>query len=469
MANDLISLMKPKIDFIIDEKFYPAVLWNHSFLNAVHNSKKSVPLYIALQRGDDSVSTFESRVFSQESKFASFNYFYLEQLIKTLLWIYGGPKIIIGGPQEIGEYIKKLYSQKGKRFFDANFMSNIYGKPFSIVACSAEQVVPVKEKSIPLNRQLKGCRIGFDLGASDRKVSAVIDGKVVFSEEVVWNPSVQTNPNYHYHEIMSMLHRAAARMPRIDAIGGSSAGVYINNRVMSASIFRGISPELFEKRVKNIFLDIQKEWDVPFKVINDGEVTALAGSMSLKVNAVLGIAMGSSEAGGYVDRKGNITTQLNELAFVPIDFNEQAPIDVWSKDYGCGVQYLSQVAVIRLAERAGIIFSEKQTPAEKLKFVQKLLAKGDSKAVKIFETIGVYLGYAIAHYADFYDLEHILILGRVTSGEGGPIILQKAIQVLQEEFVELFNKISIHLPDESNRRVGQSIAAASLPLVNSEG
>jgi len=469
MSGNLITLIKPRVLPPLDDSFMPAVLWNHNFQFNVRNSGGRIPLTIALKRGDILIKVFKTQVFPPQSKYASLNYFYLERLVKTLLWIYGGPKIIIVGPQEIGEYIKRLYSQKGKRFFDANFMSNIYEKPFSIVACSAEQVVPVKEKSIPLNRQLKGCRIGFDLGASDRKVSAVIDGKVVFSEEVVWNPGVQTNPNYHYHEIMSMLHRAAARMPRIDAIGGSSAGVYINNRVMAASIFRGISSDLFEKRVKNIFLDIQKEWDVPFKVINDGEVTALAGSMSLKVNAVLGIAMGSSEAGGYVDRKGNITTQLNELAFVPIDFNEQAPIDVWSKDYGCGVQYLSQVAVIRLAERAGIIFSEKQTPAEKLKFVQKLLAKGDSKVVKIFETIGVYLGYAIAHYADFYDLEHILILGRVTSGEGGPIILQKAIQVLQEEFVELFNKISIHLPDESIRRVGQSIAAASLPLVNSEG
>jgi len=469
MSGNLITLIKPRVLPPLDDSFMPAVLWNHNFQFNVRNSGGGIPLTIALKRGDILIKVFKTQVFPPQAKYASLNYFYLERLVKTLLWIYGGPKIIIVGPQEIGEYIKRLYSQKGKRFFDANFMSNIYEKPFSIVACSAEQVVPVKEKSIPLNRQLKGCRIGFDLGASDRKVSAVIDGKVVFSEEVVWNPGVQTNPNYHYHEIMSMLHRAAARMPRIDAIGGSSAGVYINNRVMAASIFRGISSDLFEKRVKNIFLDIQKEWDVPFKVINDGEVTALAGSMSLKVNAVLGIAMGSSEAGGYVDRKGNITTQLNELAFVPIDFNEQAPIDVWSKDYGCGVQYLSQIAVIRLAERAGIIFSEKQTPAEKLKFVQKLLAKGDSKVVKIFETIGVYLGYAIAHYADFYDLEHILILGRVTSGEGGPIILQKAIQVLQEEFVELFNKISIHLPDESIRRVGQSIAAASLPLVNSEG
>lgn len=469
MSGNLITLIKPRVLPPLDDSFMPAVLWNYNFQFNVRNSGGGIPFTIALKRGDALIKVFKAQVFPPQSKYASLNYFYLERLVKILLWIYGGNKIIIDGPKEIVKYIQKLYSQKGKRFFDANFMSNIYEKPFSIVACNAEQVVPVKEKSIPLNRQLKGCRIGFDLGASDRKVSAVIDGKVVFSEEVVWNPSVQTNPNYHYHEIMSMLHRAAARMPRIDAIGGSSAGVYINNRVMAASIFRGISSDLFEKRVKNIFLDIQKEWDVPFKVINDGEVTALAGSMSLKVNAVLGIAMGSSEAGGYVDRKGNITTQLNELAFVPIDFNEQAPIDVWSKDYGCGVQYLSQVAVIRLAERAGIIFSEKQTPAEKLKFVQKLLAKGDSKVVKIFETIGVYLGYAIAHYADFYDLEHILILGRVTSGEGGHIILQKAIQVLQEEFVELFNKISIHLPDESIRRVGQSIAAASLPLVNSEG
>lgn len=236
---------------------------------------------------------------------------------------------------------------------------------------------------------------------------------------------------------------------------------------MAASLYRAIPPDLFETRVKNIFLDIQKEWNIPLKVINDGEVTALAGSMALKANAVLGIALGSSEAGGYVDRKGNITTQLNELAFVPIDFNEQAPVDIWSKDYGCGVQYLSQVAVIRLAEKAGIILNEKQTSAEKLKFVQELLEKGNDKAVKIFETIGVYLGYAIAHYADFYDLEHILILGRVTSGEGGPVILQQANRVLQEEFVDLFNRISIHLPDESNRRVGQSIAAASLPLVDS--
>ncbi len=465
MIYNSISLIEPGVVLPFDDGFRPAVLCNHNFLDAVCSSGEKVPLVIGLEQDDHSSSVYKTQIFSDKSKSFSLNYFYVEQLIKTLLWAYGGYKIFVGGPKKIGEYINKLYSQEGKRFFDANSMSRIYGKPFSVVATNAEQVPPVKGKSILLNRQLKGCRIGFDLGASDRKVSAVIDGKAVFSEEVVWNPSVQTNPDYQYHEIMSMLHHAAAHLPRIDAIGGSAAGVYINNRVMGASIFRGISPDLFEKSVKNMFLDIQKEWGVPLEVINDGEVTALAGSMSYKVNLVLGIALGTSEAGGYVNREGNITTRLNELAFVPIDFNEQAPIDVYSKERGCGVQYLSQAAVIRLAKIAGIALDEKQTPAEKLKFVQELLTKGDNRAVKIFETIGVYLGYAIAHYADFYDIEHALILGRVTSGEGGHIILQKAEQVLKEEFPELFENISLHLPDESIRRVGQSIAAASLPTL----
>ena len=264
-----------------------------------------------------------------------------------------------------------------------------------------------------------------------------------------------------------MLNRAAGHMPRVDAIRGSVAGIYVNNRVMISSLFRGVPHHLFEEKVKNIFLDIQKEWGVPFEIMNDGEVTALAGSMSLKANSVLGIALGSSEAGGYINKDGNIIIWLNELAFVPIDFNTEAPVDEWSGDRGCGVQYFSQVAVIRLAEMAEIALNKKQTPAEKLKSVQELMTKGDDRARKVFETIGCYLGYGIAYYADFYDIKHILILGRVTSGEGGQIILQKAEQVLKEEFPELFKKINLHLPDESNRRTGQSIVAASLPLLKS--
>jgi hypothetical protein len=79
--------------------------------------------------------------------------------------------------------------------------------------------------------------------------------------------------------------------------------------------------------------------------------------------------------------------------------------------------------------------------------------------------MGVYLGYGLAHYADFYDIKHVLILGRCTSGRGGDLILEGAKEVLRTEFPELAECIHIQLPDEKSRRVGQSIAAASLPIV----
>ena len=465
MSSNLITLIKPRVLPPLDGSFMPAVLWNHAFLDTVRNSKKRIPLSIVIEKEGSSTSVYKTQVFSPESKFASLNYFYIERLVKTLLWIYGGYKITINGPAEIEEYIKKIYSPKNIRAFDASFMSNIYDKPFTVIICHNKEAFVTKERSIPWGGHIDGCRIGFDLGASDRKVSAVINGKSVFSEEVIWNPGDKSDPSYHYHEIMSMLHHAAAHLPRIDAIGGSSAGIYIHNQVKKASIFRGVSPDLFEKKVKNIFIDIQKEWGVPFTIINDGDVTALAGSMFLNVNSILGIALGSSEAGGYINKDGNITGWLNELAFVPIDFSKQLFIDEWSGDYGCGSQYLSQVAVVRLAQKVGITFSEETTLAEKLKFVQKLLDNGDERANKVFKTIGDYLGYSIAHYADFYPVKHVLILGRVTSGKGGHIILEEALHVLKEEFSELFENISLHLPDESIRRVGQSIAAASLPVL----
>ena len=237
---------------------------------------------------------------------------------------------------------------------------------------------------------------------------------------------------------------------------------------MVASLFIKVSDEDFDKRVKNMYLEVAKEIgeNIPVEVANDGDVTALAGAMDLNDNSVLGIAMGTSEAGGYVDRDGNITGWLNELAFVPVDFNEAAMVDEWSGDFGCGVKYFSQDAVIKLAPAAGIDLDEGLSPAEKLKVVQNLMAEGDSRAADIYDTIGAYFGYAIAFYAEFYDIKHVLIMGRVTSGEGGVILLKRAKQVLSDEFPELNKIIELHIPDENSRRVGQSVAAASLPKLN---
>jgi predicted NBD/HSP70 family sugar kinase len=361
--------------------------------------------------------------------------------------------------------MQKYYSPNGERAFDYHFMGeDVYEKPFTVIACEAADVPPEQERGKALGRHLDGHRIGFDLGASDRKVSAVINGEVVHSEEVVWQPKEQTDPEYHYNEVMAAINSAASHMPRVDAIGGSSAGIYIDNRVRIASLFRGIPPEKYD-RVRNLFIRIRDEMGVPLEIINDGDVTALAGSMSLEDNGVLGIAMGSSEAGGYVNIEGNINNWLNELAFAPVDYSPSAPVEEWSGDRGVGASYFSQQCVFRLAPKVGIKIPEDYIQADKLKYVQEKLESGHEDAAKIWQSIGVYLGYTIAHYADFYELKHVLILGRCTSGKGGEIILQNALEVLNGEFRALAERVNIQLPDEKSRRVGQSIAAASLPEI----
>ncbi|HIJ74954.1 MAG TPA: ROK family protein, partial [Candidatus Hydrogenedentes bacterium] len=217
--------------------------------------------------------------------------------------------------------------------------------------------------------------------------------------------------------------------------------------------------------VRGIFLRIKDELGVPLVVVNDGEVTALAGSMSLEDNGVLGIAMGSSEAGGYVTMDGTITGWLNELAFAPVDYNPEAPADEWSGDRGVGALYFSQQCVFRLAPKAGIVAPTDPPDAEKLEYIRQQLEADRPGAIEIWQTIGYYLGYAIAHYADFYELKHVLVLGRCTSGSGGEIILVGAREVLENEFPELASKVNIQLPDEKSRRIGQAVAAASLPAL----
>ena len=437
-------------------KFAPAVLADHAYLKMVKESGKSVPLVIGLERGDGSISVYRTQAFDEGHPSASLNLRYAERTLKMLLWQRGGWRVIVGGPKSIGEHLRQVYSTGGARQFDSDFMGGVYEHPFTVDSVSPDAVPESSEGSLQIGRNLDGCRIGFDLGATDRKVAAVIDGQSVFSEEIVWDPRNSADPTYHFNEIMTGLKSAAGHMPRVDAIGGSSAGVYINNRPRVASLFRGVPKDLFDAKITRLFLDLQEAWGgIPFVVVNDGEVTALAGSMSLNDNAVLGIALGSSQAGGYVTPTGGISTWLDELAFVPVDY-----------DPGVGAQYFSQQAVFRLAPFAGIELDQNAGPAARLKFVQNLLSNGDDRARKIFETIGVYVGYGIAHYADFYELRHVLILGRVTSGVGGNIVLEKAQEILQAEFPELAEKVELHLPDEKTRRVGQAVAAASLPATH---
>ncbi len=464
MPIDAFELPEPKLSPPLEPDFRPAALANRAFRDAV-NDVGGVPLVLGLERGDGSISRFETRVFREDHDGAAANFHYVERILKFLLWQRGAWRVHVGGPNSIGQSLGQTYSPDGARAFDHKFMGEqVYEKTFTIESCLPENVPEERDATQPLGRHLDGCRIGFDLGASDRKVSAVIDGEAVFSEEVVWEPRKQSDPDYHYREIRKALETAASKLPRVDAIGGSSAGVLINNRVMVASLFRGIPADRYDE-VRSIFTRIRKEMGVPLEIVNDGEVTALAGSMSLEDNPVLGIALGSSEAGGYVTPEGNITGWLNELAFAPIAYHANAPVDEWSGDRGTGALYLSQQCPFRLADKAGITLPDGVTDAEKLKHIQSALEDGDVGAEAIWTTMGYALGYALAHYADFYTLKHVLILGRCTSGRGGDLLVKHACEVLATEFPDLSQTIKVQLPDERARRVGQSIAAASLPAI----
>ncbi len=443
----------------LDPNFIPILRFNQEFLKT---AKK--PVSIAVERAGGQMAAMHTFIHGTP-ELRDADHYYIERIVKTLLWMKGGFKVYVAGDEDMAEYLRCVYCAGGQQEFDWDYMANVFERPFEIV--SVDKVPEAKDSPKAMGGHLEGCRIGFDAGGSDRKVSAVIDGRSVFSEEVVWFPKTNSDPQYHYDGIVAALKSAAEHLPRVDAVGVSSAGVYINNRTMNASLFLKVPRDQFDAKVKDIYIRAITDTfgDVPYEVVNDGDVSALAGAMSLNDSNVLGIAMGTSEAVGYVDDQGRITGWLNELAFVPVDVNPEAMRDEWSGDIGCGVKYFSQDSVIKLAPAAGVTLDEALSPAEKLKAVQKLMETEGSPAEGIYRSIGVYLGHTLAYYHDLYHFKHVLLLGRVMSGRGGDMILAECKRVLADEYPEVAAVINPALPDEKFRRVGQSAAAASLPEV----
>ncbi len=447
---------------ILEQQFYPMIKAMEDFDEQVKKSGKSQKITFVVERSGGYNYVYSYDAFCDGVN-DEFNLRMADRLVKSILWICGGFKIYVSGSKVVYDYLKNAYSEKGSRAFDVDFMSGVYERPFEVSYIEENEIPDQKNNSVKVGGYLKGCRIGFDAGGSDRKVSAVIDGEVVYSEEVIWHPKTTEDPTYHYNEILTAMKTAASKMPRVDGIGVSSAGVYIDNKIMVASLFIKVDKTKYGDYVKNMYINIAKEMgDIPLEVANDGDVTALAGSIDLEDNQVLGIAMGTSEAVGYINKDGGINGWLSELAFVPVDFNETAMVDEWSGDKGVGCKYFSQDAVIKLAEYSGYKFKDGSTPAEKLKEIQALMEKDDKLAEQIYTDIGTYLAYTIPFYAKFYSIKHVLLLGRVMSGKGGNIIIKTCKEVLAKEY-PAFSTLDISLPDESNRRVGQSIAAASLP------
>lgn len=444
----------------LDPAFIPFGAWISAYEKGAQK-----PLHIAIERDKGKISVHHTKIHGTP-ELREADYRYVERYVKFLLWSIGGFRIYLCGDSVLAARLKEAYTLQGARKFDVQFMQDVYEVPFEVIDCKAEDFPQQNDASVSIGGHMDGCRIGFDAGGSDRKVSAVIDGKTVYSEEVVWHPKTQADPQYHFDGIVEAFRTAASKMPRVDGIGVSSAGVFIGNSPMVSALFIKVPREKREL-VKTIYDRAAREiGDVPIVVANDGDVTALAGAMGLETGSVMGMAMGTSEAVGYVDADGNVLGWLNELAFAPVDLSEAAMADEWSTDIGVGCKYFSQDAVIKLAPAAGIELEDTLTPAEKLSAVQALAQQGDARAEKIFASIGVYLAHTIPLYCRFYDVHHLIVLGRVMSGQGGNWILDTCLRVLREEYPQIAARVQVMLPDEKTRRVGQSVAAASLPEIH---
>ena len=442
----------------LDHAFIPFGVWARAY-----EAGAARPLKIAVERENGLVTVYETKL--RSAALAEANYRYAERMVKLLLWSVGGWRVYLCGDDAIAKRMQDEYRAGGTREFDAGFMQDVYERPFEIVITDEAGFPQAHEQTKKAGGHTNGCRIGFDAGGSDRKVSAVIDGETVYSEEVVWHPKTSEDPQYQYDGIVAAFKTAASRMPRVDAIGVSSAGTFVGNAPMVSSLFIKV-PRARREEVKTIYARAAKALGVvPIGVANDGVVSALGGAMSLGEGSVMGLAMGTSEAVGYVNADCNLLGWISELAFAPVDLNENAMRDEWSGDIGVGCKYFSQDAVSKLAPVAGIALSESLTPAEKLKEVQKLAEQGLPYALEIFRSIGVYLGHTLCLYEMLYDIRNLIVLGRVASGVGGDLIVTECQRVLTEEYPELAKKLHVMLPDENFRRVGQSMAAASLPEV----
>lgn len=443
---------------MLDKAYLPMYSFYKEFCKGVFE-EGGKPFFLALQRSDGGIKTFKTRIFISESERRR-NLRLAERLVKFMLWGYGGFRFYIYGDSGICKELAEIYSSEGDRAFDAAFMAGVYRRPLEFVCVTDINKFPSETEHIVYpSPDAKGYRIGFDAGGSDRKVTACIDGAVVYENETVWNPKLNSDPAYHEAGIRDSIDRALAALSgRVDGIGVSTAGIVIDNEVRVASLFRLVPEELFESRIAPIYKNLSDIYGCPVTVANDGDVAALAGAYQIGDGMLLGTAMGTSLAAGYINKDMGIAGYLNELAFVPVDANPEACCDEWSGDRGVGSLYHSQDGVIRLAADAGINLDGCSTPAEKLKVVQRLAEEGAAAACQVFERMGDYYGYSILWFAEFYPIRNVVFLGRVASGRGGEILLAKAKGIISSEGSD----IKIIMPDENSRRLGQSYTAASM-------
>jgi len=478
-----ILLSRPAVPAPLDPNFSPLVLGKRQYMLATKDCADE--LQWALPRADG-CGRYTLKVFPEGHEDIEASIYLAGVLIQEMLWQRSASELLLAGPPAICEALSKAFAEGGAYEFEASSMPNVCGtpaNPFGVKIVAVADLPEAKDTPQVCGKDANGCRLAFDLGKSDIKVVAVKDNEVLYSKETEWDVT-NPDPDYHYEAIKAAMQLGKDALPQIDAIGGSATGtVSGNNEATWCDIFPNVPPDVYKEKVVNIFQRLAKDLagDVPLKVINDGEVTALAAVQKIKAGNVMGISMGSSEGGGYANSDGNLLGWINELCYMKLDLNPLAPRDPWSKGAHTGLShmYLGQRGATKLAAKAGVEGKEElmyphpemctirhENHAQCLKLIQKAMTDpaSEPQCRKLYETVGVYLGYGLAQYCEFYKIDHVMILGRVSKGVGGDLMLAVAKSVLEKEFPE-YAGIQFHTADDHFKAVGQCIAAAALPEI----
>jgi len=454
----------PAMPSPLDPGFRPLILGLREYRRALARFGSSQSLRIGLEGEGEASDRLDLELFPMGSGHEGDSLNYLRAMTDLLLWSRGGWRLSLAGPEGYCHSLAADFEAGGARSFTATLMGRAFDRPFQ-VRCVPFEAIP--ETCLPereFGGHWEGCRVGFDLGASDLKVAALKEGEVVFRAELPWEPAAHADPAYHARRLEDALMLAAGHLPRVDAIGGSTAGIILEGELRVSSLFRAVGPDRFRELVHPFFKRLQANWDLPWAVANDGDAAALASARLLGRGGVLGLSLGSSLAAGYVCRSGQLRGWINELAFAPLDANPGAWTDDWSGRPGTGGACLSQEAALRLAERSGMNLPRTLSRAECLERLIELAALGDPAAVAVFQSLGTCLGYTIPLFCEFYDPWAVLILGRVVTGKAGEILVGRAREILDAEFPEISARLHLELPGAALRRGAQAVAAASLPI-----
>jgi len=484
-VSDLL-IVSPKVKAPLDPGFAPVVLAKREYRNAAKDCADT--LHFALVRADG-CARGELKVFPEGDEKYQASVILAGIMIQETIWRCGASSLQLAGPASLCQTLKTAYSKGGTYEFEADVMPKANGTPgkvFEVTVVGGPADMPeAKDTPQVCGKSADGCRLAFDLGKSDIKTVAIKDGEVLDSAETEWDVT-NVDPQYHFDAIVAAMKKTIANAEakgfgKIQAVGGSATGtVSGNNEATWCDIFPNVPQDVYKEKVVDIFKRIAKEvaGDVPLKVINDGEVTALAAVQKISKGNVMGISMGSSEGGGYANTDGNLMGWINELCYIKLDMNPEAPDDPWTKGAHRGLShmYLGQRGATKNAHKICEVPENYKYPhpdmctikhedhAQCLKLIQKAMADTPEKASDLYRTCGVYLGYGLAQYCEHYKIDHVMILGRVSKGAGGDLMLKVANEVLETEFPEL-PKITFHTADDHFKAVGQCIAAAALPTL----